>query len=77
MQVSRRAVVALALAGSFAAAPLAFAGDIATTPSVGTVGGGSGKPCVFVGGATVGNPLNNPTLVKTDPRTGAYAHCPY
>jgi hypothetical protein len=77
MQLSRRTVVALALAGSFAAAPLAFASDIATTPSVGRVGGGSGQPCVFVGSATVGNPLSNPTLVRTDPRTGAYQHCPY
>jgi hypothetical protein len=72
-----RIALALAACAACVSTGVASAGDLVSTPELGSIGGSSGQPCVFVGGTTIGNPLSSGTIVKGDPKTGVYTRCPY
>ena len=71
-----RTIKRVAAAATLAVAALAVGAGTASAATV-VVPGQKGD-CVFVGGFTVGNPLQPGPLFKSDPKTGVYVsnNCP-
>lgn len=66
-------LVAPCVLAATAGAALADGGTLVSTPE--KKAPGPGGSCLFIGQATVYNPLTQPYLFTTDPDTGFYVNC--